>query len=565
MMKIEDYHVTDVPQMRDYVLKNLHESLHQKYKDQENFRVKHHAVTFELWKRGLEHKDKNDPLDLAAPGPQQVIQKIEEHLEEFLWIPDFISISGEHLCKSESSDVDLIVRCTNENGGFTLSLDEAFFLKSTHLFEKMFPDADVHYVSSYFGPNWTHLPIADLVVRPKKHFALRLADEAAFSKDFYDALETGSSQVKKDAEQSRREDRIKLFRVFHTPQPIPSAGPAQRMTIEGLLECAPLPVYVEKNYDGEACYIHKEGGKVRIVSKHDFWLDKKFPEIEEAVRSLDVESAIFDVIITKGTTADEATILGILYKDGEDLHKQTEEERREVLEKTVVFESPKGLSEGVLNLAPMSKVTSKEELKRVVENLRYASDSHGVVVKSVSSVFSLSGKSMSDWMEFCNSSVLHGEVLQREDTKTYGTFRYHYGLRLGKHGDEDAVMTAGVSLSTEVKLEEGDIIEVEFENLLFDGNPLGIAIQFPRVMGESQEEAADLIGTLVERARADKVLRDDLPVSAQLALAKNYEGFEEPTHSQCTHFSHKWCQRIAKRLDKHPDIGICEHFERRIK
>jgi len=126
------------------------------------------------------------------------LEEKELYLPEFVWIPNFISLTGTAVYGiEEPHDLDLVIRC---DGDFNLQVDDALNLKLNRVISENFPNKIQHLLASVYGPNWRHIPLYDLVLRPKKKFRVIDVDEKGFAAEFYKSSKPDEPYMSNPAE-----------------------------------------------------------------------------------------------------------------------------------------------------------------------------------------------------------------------------------------------------------------------------------------------------------------------------------------------------------------------------
>jgi site-specific DNA-adenine methylase len=470
-------------------------------------------------------------------GSQQPVQQEVSRfrLPEFVLMPDFLSITGSTVYGDKKpEDVDCVIRCEQDSKGLLLRIPEAIAMKLLRALKQGF-GRDGHLVPSLSGPNWSYAPIADLVIRPKKPEMRRLDEELITAKS-----------IEGEMEQSREEDRIAPLRAFYVIKPIRPIQPEERMSLESLCSlyekerssALAKGLIVEKKFDGAHCLLMLSAGKVRIVSEDGADVTSRFPSAAVAVRILSLRSATFDCEVEmweegkhhareevsaymhRKAEADDSSIIfnvfGLLFLNGVDLHKKTEAERLELLDKIrfpqSTMEAPdcsKALNRTVSVVVKDGKALRQECLKAT-----QASGSEGVVVKETGGDYPLTGGAVQSWVKFHKNAVLSGIVLRRVETATPSTYNYYYGLLPGKGEpgdpfklDGESYLEVGKTFSTAKRLAPGAIMEIEFEslNLYRKGAKTYVGVWVPRFIRE-MEGKPDTVEQAVEKARKAGIL-----------------------------------------------------------
>lgn len=110
--------------------------------------------------------------------------------DRFVWIPDFVSLSGSTLYARdrEPHDIDVIVRAQETDNRFalTLPLDAGFAIKLERALQyALGEDKQVQYSASPYGPNWQMLPLYSLCLVKNPTLELRTPNEPEYAKLLY--------------------------------------------------------------------------------------------------------------------------------------------------------------------------------------------------------------------------------------------------------------------------------------------------------------------------------------------------------------------------------------------
>lgn len=322
-----------------------------------------------------------------------------------------------------------------------------------------------------------------------------------------------SPEVERQAQKAKREDKITFGEYFLTMKPLRGAYGEDRQTVEnfmGLFDENDFPRLSSKKYDGMNVEVHATADRAKIISEDgEVYPAGSLPEVEAAFKDLvkkskasnavflaELESwrgkihepreAVSGLVKKHDDASVVANVYAVVYSDGEDLHGETEERRREILED--MFDWPQS-TEGApdvgkkLNLVPERPSKNKGELEETVRKLSKLPASEGVVSKKADSKYRLTGTSVGrDWVKFHKSQSAVSEVVKREATRAKGApYKYVYGLRYDKkkwepnrkaikgvaEDDEawDRLIVLGRSFNWDEKLEKGDRFEIEFETM----------------------------------------------------------------------------------------------------
>ncbi|MCJ7508123.1 MAG: DNA adenine methylase, partial [candidate division Zixibacteria bacterium] len=458
------------------------------------FREKEALVTnFPIRKTGL--YTLAEEIDTERyPNLQTTLGKLKD-IPEFVWIPNFVSVSGSVVYgKHKPNDTDVIIRLKD--------LPEALALKLSRIFEGRFGDAP-HFVPDESGPVWTHLVLYDLVLKPR--FELVEVEEPEFEKEFYKSreLRAASEEVKKEAEESMKENKIVMFRFYYPAKvttdyfTAPKEDPhySTKKVEEFFSKQAKIELLVQKKYDGMRVTVFKDKDKVMIYSEDGTDLTERFPTVVEQAKAIsndfiieaEVERWRDGLHLAREMTSayahekgkpDDAEFVfntfDCLYLD-KDIHTLKYSERLDDLKKLGIKQSTIDIPSTKLkfNIAPTFKVEKLEELDHVLNECATAISSEGAMIKE-DSPYPLTGDMKDSW-KFKKYAQLNCMVLARNQTKVPTIFNYEIGVSFT---DKDKVdpktilksggkeySHVGRSYNTDNKLEAGDIITIQFHSI----------------------------------------------------------------------------------------------------
>lgn len=421
-----------------------------------------------------------------------------QELPDFVWIPDFVSITGSTIFADRPPhDLDIVVRVDRMDSLLSLKLDRVF---------REYLEHPPHLVLEPAGPNWPYFPLYDLVLRKKNKFEVTSINEPEFARRIYHQR-AATEEVAKQAQQSREEDKLKLFRFYLGMKPTRITLAGERQTVDRFVSYFTeddFPVLNSKKFDGVHLLIFRKGDKVEIWSDDGSQFDNaRMPSAIKELVALKADNFIVEVemeqwldkihqpreaaaakLHRKEIEDDADLILNVftcLFLNDENLHKESESRRQEALDSLGIKYSTNGVPDlsHKLNKVPNDICDTPKELKKSTEKLRFVAASEGVVAKKANSVYYLDGNARQGWIKFHNNALLTAKVIEAIETKTAGVFNYRYGIRPGDYafapgdmtevGDEELV-EVGKTFSTTVECSRGDLIQVEFEtfNLTHD-------------------------------------------------------------------------------------------------
>lgn len=129
-------------------------------------------------------------INLTKRGEAEYISEVKElDLPQFVWIPEFISLTGSILYDRENNrepnDIDIVIRANEEAGQFSITLDSALKLKIDRILEQEFGGKSTQWVGNAYGPNWRYRPIYDLALIPHQPVEIREINEPVFADRLY--------------------------------------------------------------------------------------------------------------------------------------------------------------------------------------------------------------------------------------------------------------------------------------------------------------------------------------------------------------------------------------------
>jgi DNA adenine methylase len=490
---------------------------------------------------------------LAEGFLDSFILDAKEEIDEIgpiIWKPNYISLSGSTLYAKDRmpNDPDVIFRDSQLDAGITIKLQR--------LFKRILGD-EPHFVPSPSGPNWRHFPLYHLALIPVKDAQfIEIGDEEpGFAKKFYEQEPRAASpEVKKEIEDSAKQDRIKMFRMFQGMKPTRAAKPNHRMSIDYFIslfkpEDFKAGILSSKKYDGMRVLIFRDGKRIEIWSEDGENVTNRLPKTIDALSKINGDEYIIDAeielwkegkhqpreaiagYIHAKTEPDDsgvvANIFTVLYHNGEDLHKKPEIERQRILEKFGIPQSTWSIPrvDFHLNRVPNLLSHTPEKLRKDTIFVSKQIGSEGNVAKKTNSVYYLDGRSRGGWIKWHSNALIYGIVIKRNPTKVETVFNYDYGIFPGKYKirEEDLIevegkkyVKVGTTFNTDEKKNRGDLIAVECETLnLIDNkkrDTFEVTAWAPRYiyLDKTEEpipEKADTIEAVVEKARKNRVLQ----------------------------------------------------------
>jgi len=503
-------------------------------------------------------------------GEPITLDEVLPHLKTFKLRQPYVYLVGGLVIHGKTEgDIDILIKDSQDLPDEFRHVLEWRIMRS--LPEKLWDRVQFHY-DNFHGPFTDNVPLYDLTIERvnEDNQVFRMdadPDDADLEKQEPHAA---SRELKGQAERSRAEDKIKLFRFFVPMKPVKGAFPEQRQSIEAFLDLFKeddFPVHSTKKFDGANYEVHKSGERVVFYSEDGEENTDRFPRIVEAVRELpwrdlvllaEIEmwrdgkhlprEAVTGYIHEKGEPPacrdgecgagrDDSELVANVYdvvyaaggpkdagvdSDAGDIHKLTFAEREKYMEALGIEQATMDVPDTKKKLNRVQSLVSHNlgELRKHTEELAAKPGSEGNVAKKANGPYSLEGRSEAQ-IKFHNSAVLAGVVLERIETKTKGTYNYRYGVIPGKHKphkDDTVVLhgktylETGKTFSTNTKAKPGDIIEIEVETLNLVRHPDGtvsVSGWAPRVMGLLEgRKQPDTVEQAVAAAKEGRVFQE---------------------------------------------------------
>jgi len=455
-----------------YLLHKHYPSLFQKLVDYEkkfgNIKAGHR---FNLPQKVERYQEKIDRQKLGTTMPI-FPGKISERHPDLVLLEDFLCRFQDHYLRKPfirlvgslpnwgrtDGDIDIL---------FNGNLDEKIVQIESWRIERAFPDLqdrlefldDAH----WHGPFTNFTDIADLKVEIRPHlFVQEMKRDPGF---------------KAGCEESKKEDKLELFRPFYQPKPTHGRNVGEIYSVDSLVDIVTelwprdVGIFVGKKYDGTTNQLYKKGDEVKIFSEDGSDLTENLPTIVDQARK--IHEANFIVIgelevwingkhqpraVSAGVVGHKGdedephvrlTLYDLLYLD-EDIHKESYAERRKRL---IKFKDNGNIK--VSRDEPL--VRSAKELKRVVDLQSKRAGSEGAMLKLADKEYELDESTK--WMiKFKNEYALNAKVITRYQIKgSDDTYYYACALKDSPY--------VGKTFNTGLKLDPGDVIRVIFADI----------------------------------------------------------------------------------------------------
>lgn len=456
-------------------------------------------------------------VDKDVPVPTPVIA----HLDTFTVVPEFISLAGGSVKRSDPTDIDLVVRAMDRMPSLEVAVRN--LLPRDEMRDRL------HFVYNRQGPHDDAIPLFDLVARFNPQ-ALRLIEKAAalqplqvftpvktgsaYSSGEFAAIDAAWSEWAKPlVDKGKTIDVEEKFNGWRLVLEVDRQGQTLIFFEDSKTDrSAQLPSLVsELKALGEGVILDGDLGAVgadgRPIPRKDLaplGHDFKVPESGKAEFG------------GKPTTL-RVRVFDCLYWEGQDLHAEPWERRRKALE--AVFASA---DFRFLVLGDKRIVRTEQAFKAAWRELSRRPLSEGIVAKVTDSDYPLTGKSPG-WAKVKDALEVKVEVLAVERKKG-GGFVYDVGVR-GKGG---RILPAGKTLATSVEAGKGAILTLAAQEVIpKDG---GVSFIVPKVVDLSSQQQAETAESILSRAEKFGVLQKAaVPHAGPMA-----EIAKDPT-------AHGWC------------------------
>lgn len=439
-------------------------------------------------------------------------------LKSFTIVPDFASIAGGAVTRSDPNDIDVVWRANESIGRMETKFRN--LLRDTELAVEI-----DHHLNSQ-GPHGDHIPIFDLVARLKPEFKLVTIDEPRKAVlaplQRFKPLKTGKGYTQQE---------------FFAPEQL--AFWAKGFLGEG------VPLAVEQKYNGYRTVLQKKGNDTLIYfedSKDD--RSKQFPGLVADLHSLGddvILDADLGAVYSDGTPVDRkelgvfiskkfkagedgkfktasdddavlvARVFDALYSKGKALHTEPWTKRRQALGAILGKADTK-----LMKLGRTKIVNNQSALASEVARVSKLPGSEGAVVKATNSDYPLTGQSMA-WAKIKNAVEIKVEVLRRVPVK--GAKAWNYWVAYKDENGE--LQELGKTFNTKVDAKVGDILTLNVGEIIpkkIDGAWVVTAV-VPMVADISTVKEPEGVHSIIRRADKANVLQ--APPSVRDELSKD--------------------------------------------
>jgi len=479
----------------------------------------HYFVVQEMKQRGMKH-NQVDELDRKTEELNKIEEELEKKLKDpldffaylkkhpfvgKLIIPDYVSLAGSYGRGEADKDSDLDIVIRRKDRDISTEIRIAKQLPS-ELQEKL------HFVYNPEGPHGDYIPLYDLIILPKKKIL----------------------QVKEQEEPKKVEIEKRAVSpgTHFAPMKPSMSGVTEYFNTEELWPWVEKKLNQGKKLVGEIKYdgfrtILGNNGKISI------WFEDSQEERSQSLPNLvgsmeKVKDVVLDgeliftikgkkiprtqqlsVLAGKLKADPKVYLFDILYWKGEDIHEKPLSERRSFLE-----EATSKLEKEYFELSPQKSITSKEVLQTVGKWAASEPQSEGLMVKVLDDPYQFGASD--SWAKFKTVIELKVAVLKVIPNKA-GGYNYEIGVRKGDDQfinitEDKKYVTLGKTFNTKLKANEGDTLNVVFEELLIlkDEKGLRLATGKPAVRGIDKSRPAYFATQAVDIARRAGVLKEEI-------------------------------------------------------
>jgi len=419
------------------------------------------------------------PIDEALENYERS-KGLSAGYSDLVVVPEFVAIVGSFVkTPAEAQDIDILIRQAEQDEGLERKLMKV--VEDTGLAP--------HFVYEPAGPHSSYIPLFDLVLRSRPFEVVEVSG---------DEVEQAAAQVSSAIEsyenqpgpsETKKIDEVNFDTLGKYPLPKPAmAGVTEARSVESIAGwCEGRTFVAEPKLNGYRVSIGKSGDKVKIISDGlENRVDSFPPEFIEYLRSVPHDFIIdSDVGIERdgkrlprvqlarlnasqvGLDESERLVIvvfDLLWLDGEDLHLEPFEKRRQRL--TVFISELKDGKNFRFELVPESPpMTSTEELERWFNKFSRLPQSEGIVVKDIAGIYPLNGV-WDSVAKLKNAAEFKVIVLSVEKTKD-GNYVYEVGVLPGETDFFNTVefegqeyINLGHTMASSIEAKPGDILTI---------------------------------------------------------------------------------------------------------
>jgi len=396
---------------------------------------------------------------------QSDLLKILEDMPDFIYIQNYVSLVGSSVgegpeyvkAKGEPNDIDILIR--------EQMPDASFELKIARLFPSREMRRKLHFVYYPEGPNWSFLPLYDLVLKKKSRLEVEILDEPDY--------QPYGSLTKARIRPGKPFGLMKARTGYHKGEFF-LLDSLWDLWARGIIESGDK-IAIEPKFDGIRLSIHKDGDRVWIFTE-DAKRDRAsiMPEVVEDVKMIKASSAILDgemVWWEKGRPIPRHEMIAIvsgkeplsgvdlrynafdaLYFQGDDLQQLEWSKRQEFLRKII----PENMRH-LFKVEPIV-VSNKAELENAFRKAKQYPGSEGAMFKATKGIYESNGEPRTaSWAKLKLVKEIKVQVIGVRRKKPSAiaekpseTFLYRVAFK----GDDGLVPIESESKITPKKLEE---------------------------------------------------------------------------------------------------------------
>ena len=378
---------------------------------------------------------------------------------------------------------------------------------------------------------------------------------AGYLNKMQEQLRAAPKNIEKQADKSRREDRIIISRMFYPMKPVRGAPSGAPQTVDNFMRVAnTYPWLVSKKYDGNTIIIFKLEDKAKIFSDDGKEITNFIPSLYQAVVDIPLTSFVclaemelwVDGIhypresVRQALTSRKyyephliANIFELVYINGRDLHKADAFKRHSVAKQAFAFLPPGEVaSDSILRFVTQYPVRNPGELRDATTKLSSLPGAEGVVLKRGD--YTLDGKATTSQSIKYHKSATTNVIIVESSRTTSGTFVYtlglldtqQYGLPSQPTQDIEGVgkvVTIGKSFATSTEFDVGNVVQLNFETLNFimrqDKSTYKMTLWAPMVI-KQVAQPPHTINNAVEIAREVGILQEKYVVGKEIYYDK---------------------------------------------
>jgi hypothetical protein len=291
-------------------------------------------------------------------------------------------------------------------------------------------------------------------------------------------------RAKKEGDKSKAENKVVPMRFFYMPKAVKGYREGEVYSIPGVVEqVADFPVIIDRKFDGLRAQVHRQGDKVLILSEQGSDYTSRFPTVVKEMKEQKPASFVVDAEVelwidgehrgrsevagyaNANTPADDSgirfNIHDLVFLNGEDIHEQTQEERKRALDKN--FKTTKHVKFAEWKLAK-----NASELTAALKHFQKQPGSEGGMVKGADAQYLLSGL-IKKWLKYKKEADIDCEVIAKRQVVTTSEGKrkkvkaWNYACAIRDRKGEK--IPVGITFNAGFDVPIGAIIRVAFVNI----------------------------------------------------------------------------------------------------